>query len=80
MTFAAAHSAAGAPLVTRRPCGAFRIAIRVSDRVSASRGLCNGLRDMVMGPGGGEAKGPPTPCSPAPARNSTPMETPPSRQ
>ncbi|MFE6161953.1 hypothetical protein ACFQ7F_23925 [Streptomyces sp. NPDC056486] len=89
MTFAAAHSAAGTPLVTRRPDGDFLIAIRSSDRVSPSHGLCEGLRDMVMGPDGGEIKDPRMASSLTPPRNSTatatatatsPMETPPSRQ
>lgn len=80
MTFAAAHSAAGTPLVTRRPGGDLRIEIRSSDRVSPAYGLCEGLRDMVMGPGGEEIKDPRMASSLTPPRNSTPMETPPSRQ
>ncbi|MFF1698274.1 hypothetical protein ACFVXC_32415 [Streptomyces sp. NPDC058257] len=80
MTFAAAHSAAGTPLVTRRPDGDFVIEVRSSDRVSPSHGLCDGLRGMVMGPDGGEIKDPLMADSLTPPRNSTAMETPPSRQ
>ncbi|WP_371527840.1 hypothetical protein OG302_18810 [Streptomyces sp. NBC_01283] len=83
MPFAAAHSAAGTPLVSRRPGGDFHVAIRSSDGVSPDHGLCQGLRDMVMGPDGQEIKDPRMAGSLVPPRNSTatpPMETPPSRQ
>lgn len=82
-TFAAAHSAAGTPLVTRRPGGDFLVAIRSSDSVSPDHGLCQGLRDMVMGPDGQEIKDPRMANSLLPPRHRTatpPMETPPSRQ
>lgn len=56
MTFAAAHSTAGTPLVTRIPDGAFRVEIRSSGRGSPFHGLCRGLCDMVVGPDGEEIK------------------------
>ncbi|MGW6026452.1 hypothetical protein [Streptomyces sp. NPDC055099] len=80
MTFAAAHSAAGTPLVTRRPDGDFIVTIRSSDDVSPSHGLCEGLRSMVMGADGEEIKDPHMASSLIPSRHRTPMETPPSRQ
>ncbi|MEU3740486.1 hypothetical protein AB0E78_25915 [Streptomyces sp. NPDC032198] len=83
VAFAAAHSAAGTPLVTRHPEGDFGIEIRSSDNVGPSDGLCEGLRTMVMGPDGEEIKDPWMASSLTPPRNSTPtvpMETPPSRQ
>lgn len=80
MAFAAAHSATGTPLVTRLPGGDIRIEIRASDAVSPSSGLCDGLRDMVMGADGEEIKDPRLASSLIPPRNSAPVETPPSRQ
>ncbi|GAA3087593.1 hypothetical protein GCM10010449_08910 [Streptomyces rectiviolaceus] len=80
MAFAAAHSAAGTPLVTRRTGGEFLVAIRSSDRVSPTYVLCEGLRDMVMGPDGEEIRDPRAASSLTPPRHGVPMETPPSRQ
>ncbi|MEU6768929.1 hypothetical protein ABZ916_41250 [Streptomyces sp. NPDC046853] len=83
MTFAAAHSAAGTPLVTRQPDDNLLVAIRASDRVSPSLGLCAGLRHMVMGPDGEEIKDEWMASSLTPPRHRTPltpMETPSSRQ
>ncbi|MGW6062812.1 hypothetical protein [Streptomyces sp. NPDC055189] len=80
MTFAAAHSAAGTPLVTRQSDGNFLVGIRASDRVSPSQGLCEGVQHMVMGADGEEIKEEWMASSLTPPRNSAPMETPPSRQ
>lgn len=66
MTFAAAHSAVGTPLVTGRSDGDLIVTNRSFDDVSPSHGLCEGLRSMVVGATAKRAwPGTwPAPCSP----------------